>query len=107
MTRAGPPGKFSLLALSSMLSGRPGMTAPSQADGEPPDTSHSPGAGVLDAERAHLLRSREFLRLMREDDPDYSMALLLQDTINAGVPPSLARLPMTPEEVAKSYEGTS
>ncbi|HEY4464088.1 MAG TPA: ATP-binding domain-containing protein [Streptosporangiaceae bacterium] len=43
------------------------MTAPSQAEGEPPDTSHSPGAGVLDAERAHLLRSREFLRLMRED----------------------------------------
>jgi DNA helicase IV len=43
------------------------MTAPSQADGEPPDTNHSPGAGVLDAERAHLIRSREFLRLMRED----------------------------------------
>ena len=43
------------------------MTAPSQAEGEPPDISHSPGPGVLDAERAHLLRSREFLRLMRED----------------------------------------
>ncbi len=47
------------------------MTAPSQADGEPPDTSHSPsgspGDGILDAERAHLDQSREFLRLMRED----------------------------------------
>ncbi len=36
-------------------------------------------------------------------DPSYSMALLLRDTIDAGVPPSLARLPMTPEEVAASY----
>jgi DNA helicase IV len=47
------------------------MTAPSQTDGEPPDTSHSPsgspGNGILDAERAHLVQSREFLRLMRED----------------------------------------
>src|SRR5258705_10679293 len=67
MTRASPAGKFSLLALSPMLSGRPGMPAPSQAEGEPPDISHSPGPGVMDAERAHLLRSREFLRLMRED----------------------------------------
>jgi hypothetical protein len=31
------------------------------------------------------------------------MALLLRDTIDAGVPPSLARLLMTPEEVAASY----
>jgi hypothetical protein len=37
------------------------------------------------------------------DTPDYSMALLLRDTIDAGAPPSLARLPMTPEEVAASY----
>lgn len=37
------------------------------------------------------------------DDPHYSMALLLQQVINAGAPPSLARLPMTPEEVAASY----
>jgi hypothetical protein len=36
-------------------------------------------------------------------DPGYSMALLLRDTIDAGAPPSLARLPMTPEEVAASY----
>jgi hypothetical protein len=35
--------------------------------------------------------------------PGYSMALLLRDTIDAGAPPSLARLPMTPEEVAASY----
>ena len=38
-----------------------------------------------------------------EADPRYSMALLLRDTIDAGTPPSLARLPMTPEEVAASY----
>jgi hypothetical protein len=37
------------------------------------------------------------------DDPDYSMALLLSQVITAGAPPSLARLPMTPEEVAASY----
>ena len=36
-------------------------------------------------------------------DPRYSMALLLRDTIDAGTPPSMARLPMTPEEVAASY----
>jgi hypothetical protein len=36
-------------------------------------------------------------------DPQYSMALLLSDVIDAGVPPSEARLPMTPEEVAESY----
>jgi hypothetical protein len=37
------------------------------------------------------------------DDPAYSMALLLRQVIGAGAPPSLARLPMTPEEVAASY----
>jgi hypothetical protein len=37
------------------------------------------------------------------DVPAYSMAQLLRDTIDAGVPPSMARLPMTPEEVAASY----
>lgn len=36
-------------------------------------------------------------------DPNYSMALLLADILDAGVPPSEARLPMTPEEVAESY----
>ena len=38
------------------------------------------------------------------DDPGYSMALLLRDTLTAGAPPSLAILPMTPEEVAASYD---
>ncbi len=38
------------------------------------------------------------------DDPWYSMALLLRQVITAGAPPSLARLPMTPEEVAASYD---
>jgi hypothetical protein len=36
-------------------------------------------------------------------DPGYSMALLLLEAIGAGMPPSAARLPMTPEEVAASY----
>jgi hypothetical protein len=40
-------------------------------------------------------------------DPDYSMALLLRDILTAGVPPSQARLPMTPEEVAESYAQSS
>jgi hypothetical protein len=31
------------------------------------------------------------------------MALLLRQVITAGAPPTLARLPMTPEEVAASY----
>jgi len=39
------------------------------------------------------------------DDPQYSMAMLLRQVITAGAPPSLARLPMTPEEVAASYAG--
>src|SRR5450755_2392032 len=43
------------------------MPAVSQAEGEPPDTGHAPGADVLTAERAYLLKSREFLHLMRED----------------------------------------
>jgi hypothetical protein len=38
-----------------------------------------------------------------EADPSYSMALLLRDVMDAGAPPSMARLPMTPEEVAASY----
>jgi hypothetical protein len=38
------------------------------------------------------------------DEPQYSMALLLRQVITAGTPPSLARLPMTPEEVAASYD---
>jgi hypothetical protein len=37
------------------------------------------------------------------DDPEYSMALLLRDVIANGAPPSMAVLPMTPEEVAASY----
>ena len=38
------------------------------------------------------------------DNPGYSMALLLRDAIDAGAPPSMAVLPMTPEEVAASYD---
>ncbi len=36
-------------------------------------------------------------------DPGYSMALLLGDILDAGVPPSAAQLPMTPEEGELSY----
>jgi len=39
-------------------------------------------------------------------DPEYSMALLLSEALSAGMPPSAARLPMTPEEVAASYDRT-
>ena len=38
------------------------------------------------------------------DQPDYSMALLLRDALDACLPPAVARLPMTPEEVATSYD---
>jgi hypothetical protein len=38
------------------------------------------------------------------DDPCYSMARLLRQAVDSGAPPSLARLPMTPEEVAASYD---
>jgi hypothetical protein len=37
-------------------------------------------------------------------DPAYSMALLLAEAIESGLPPSAARLPMTPDEVEASYE---
>jgi hypothetical protein len=37
-------------------------------------------------------------------DPRYSMALLLRQALDAGAPPEMARLPMTPEEVAASYD---
>ncbi|HEY7143990.1 MAG TPA: DUF4192 domain-containing protein [Streptosporangiaceae bacterium] len=36
-------------------------------------------------------------------DPGYSMALLLSEAIESGLPPSAARLPMTPAEVEESY----
>jgi len=38
-----------------------------------------------------------------ESDPGYTMALLLLEAVGGGLPPSAARLPMTPEEVAASY----
>ena len=37
------------------------------------------------------------------DAPDYTMARLLRDALDAGAPPSMARLPMTPEQVADAY----
>src|ERR1700728_4164279 len=38
------------------------------------------------------------------DQPGYSMARLLRRALDSGAPPSMARLPMTPEEVAASYD---
>ena len=38
-----------------------------------------------------------------DDIPDYSMALLIHDALDAGAPPSMATPPMTPDEVAASY----
>jgi hypothetical protein len=38
------------------------------------------------------------------DNPRYSMAQLLRSAITGGAPPSMARLPMSPEEVAASYD---
>jgi hypothetical protein len=38
------------------------------------------------------------------DDPDYSLAKLLRKVLSAGAPPSMATLPMTPEEVAACYD---
>jgi Domain of unknown function (DUF4192) len=38
------------------------------------------------------------------DEPRYSMALLLREALDSGAPPSVARLPMTPEEVAAAYD---
>jgi Domain of unknown function (DUF4192) len=37
-------------------------------------------------------------------DPGYSLAQLLRDIMDAGVPPSAARVPMTPEQGAASYD---
>lgn len=39
-------------------------------------------------------------------DPGYSMAHLIGQAVDAGLPPSAARLPMTPEEVEASYAVT-
>jgi len=38
------------------------------------------------------------------DNRRYSMAWLLRRALDAGAPPGMARLPMTPEEVAASYD---
>jgi hypothetical protein len=39
----------------------------------------------------------------QSDNPDYTMAILFREIINSGAPPHMARLPMTPDEVAASY----
>jgi Domain of unknown function (DUF4192) len=36
-------------------------------------------------------------------DPAYSMAILIGEAVQAGLPPSAARLPMTPKQVAAAY----
>ena len=42
-----------------------------------------------------------------ESDPGYTMALLLLEAVGGGLPPSAARLPMTPEETAAHDPGGS
>jgi Domain of unknown function (DUF4192) len=42
----------------------------------------------------------------QSDNVGYTMARLLREVVDSGVPPRMARLPMTPEEVAASYEDT-
>jgi hypothetical protein len=38
------------------------------------------------------------------DNRRYSMARLLRRALDSGAPPSVARLPMSPEQVAASYD---
>jgi hypothetical protein len=38
-----------------------------------------------------------------DDDPRYSLAHTIREAVNCGAPPSLARMPMTPEQVAEAY----
>lgn len=38
------------------------------------------------------------------DNPRYSLAQLLREALDSGAPPSMARLPMTPEEVSAAYD---
>jgi hypothetical protein len=54
-------------------------------------------AGALDVGNIALDRALA-------DNPHYSMAMLLREALDSGAPPSLARLPMTPEEVAASFD---
>ncbi|TDB88875.1 DUF4192 domain-containing protein [Actinomadura sp. 7K534] len=39
-----------------------------------------------------------------DTDPAYSMAILLREVINAGIPPSKVRLHMTPDQLAAAYQ---
>lgn len=41
------------------------------------------------------------------DDPDYQMAQILRRTLDCGMDPSKAEVPMTPEEVAERYAGSA
>jgi hypothetical protein len=49
-----------------------------------------------------MFTSRSFSKLA--DTPGYSMALLIRDALDAGAPPSLATPPITPEQLAASYD---
>lgn len=54
------------------------------------------------AKRQRRARQRRPGRAL-SDNPRYTMAQLLRQAIDSGTPRSLARIPMTPEEVAASY----
>lgn len=48
--------------------------------------------------------ARRAARLALRHAPRYTMARLLLDMLDAGAPRTMARLPMTPDEVARSYD---
>lgn len=56
-----------------------------------------------EAQQGHGAQANIALDRAQAADPGYSMAGLLRQAVNAGIPPSELRLPMTPEEVAAAY----
>ena len=38
-----------------------------------------------------------------DDDLRYSLAHIIREAVNCGTPPSMARMPITPEQVAEAY----
>ncbi len=93
--RLGPAHKAAHLRLWTDLTrrARPGYAAP--AASLLAFTAWQAGDGAL----ANLALDRALA-----DQPGYSMALLLHDALAACLPPAVARLPMTPEEVAACYD---
>lgn len=55
-------------------------------------------------QNGHGVLANIALDRVQRTDPEYSLASLLRRALDSGAPPRVARLPMTPEEVADSYE---